>query len=218
MSHEKGTSFFFFLRSFINSFQYSLEGLMLKLKLLYFGHLVWRNDSLEKILMLEKTEGRRRGRERMRWLDGITDSMDMSLSTDSCRAAVHGTAESDMTERLSWTQWSLTRCFFNSALVKSPTFSRLISFQLKKGFFCLKIKAWSAFSGMFSCLNMPSHCCLIHIFISNFVQSFASVPWTKTLKWGLQSRSQAWKWLLLFGGNTWSVWGTDTETNNYDAL
>ena len=60
--------------------EYSLEGLMLKLKLQYFGHLMRRNDSLEKTLMLGKTEGRRRRRQRMRRLDGITDSMDMSLS------------------------------------------------------------------------------------------------------------------------------------------
>ena len=60
------------------TYQYSLEGLMLKLKLQYFGHLMWRADSLEKTLMLGKTEGRRgRGQQRMRWLDGITDSMDM---------------------------------------------------------------------------------------------------------------------------------------------
>ena len=60
--------------------EYSLEGLMLKLKLHYFGHLMRRADSLEKTLMLQKIEGRRRGRQRMRWLDGITDSMGMSLS------------------------------------------------------------------------------------------------------------------------------------------
>ena len=61
--------------------KYSLEGLMLKLKLQYFGHLMQRTDSLEKTLMLGKIEGRRRrGRQRMRWLDGITDSMDMNLS------------------------------------------------------------------------------------------------------------------------------------------
>ena len=60
--------------------EYSLEGLMLKLKLQYFSHLVQRTDPLEKILILGKIEGRRRGRQRMRWLDGITDSLDMSLS------------------------------------------------------------------------------------------------------------------------------------------
>ena len=92
----------------------SLEGLMLKLKLQYFGHLMWRTDSSEKILMLGKIEGRRRrGRQRMRWMDGITDSMDMSLGRlrelvmdkrGLACCSSWGCKESDTNEWLNWTE------------------------------------------------------------------------------------------------------------------
>ena len=103
----------------INS-EYSLEGLMLKLKLQYFGNLTQRTDLLEKTLMLGKIEGRkRRGRHRMGWLDGITDSMDMSLSKlwelvirqgGLVCCSPWGHEESDMTERLNWTELREWKC------------------------------------------------------------------------------------------------------------
>ena len=101
------------------SLEYSLERLMLKLKLQYFGHLMQKTDSLEKTLMLWKIEGRRRGQQRMRWFDGIIDSMDMGLSglqelvmdREAWRAVIHGVTNSQ-TRLSNWTEMNWTEHLF----------------------------------------------------------------------------------------------------------
>ena len=112
--------------------EYSLEGLMLKLKLQYFGHLMWRTDSLEKTLMLRKIEGgRRRGRQRMRWLDGITDTMDMSLGRlwelVIWPVAVQSVGVAKSWTRLSdWTYWKSKRAFENGPMQSGCCLSLLL--------------------------------------------------------------------------------------------
>ena len=157
--------------------EYSLEGLMLKLKLQYFGHLMWRADvSLEKTLMLGKIEGRRRrGWQRMRWSNGITDSMNMSLSKlrelvmerEACHAAVHG-----VTNTMSdWTDWT------SSILIE------------REGTFILRGQSREKLIKSFEVVSRRSHLILWGSARARFV---GSVHWFNNTNWFLSMSLQVW--------------------------
>ena len=180
---------------------------MLKLKLQYFGHLMWRDDSLEKTLMLGKIEGRRRrGRQRMRWLDGIINSMDMGLGglrkldTEAWSAAVHGGhKESDLHEQLNWTElnWELLSTSDYKKYNQSDlgidhlimSMCKVVSCVVGRGCVlwpvCSLGKALLAFALLHSIIQ-GQICLLLQYFLTSYF--FQSPIMKRTSFWGVSSR------------------------------